>query len=220
MSRRLTSVRLKSARLKSARLKSLSLITGVVLAGLALTSWTQTWFVVVLAGPSAGHPPIAAAGDVSAPAVSALAIAALALVGAIAIAGPFFRVVLAVLQAVIGACIVLSAVLALSAPTTAVTSLVTAATSIAGESSLAGLIGSITATPWPWVALVAGGLMTVLGAFILVTGRRWPGSGRKYQPSRFEPARFEAAQSGNAEQNDSPITDWDALSGGSDPTSR
>lgn len=192
------------------RLKTLSIIAGVVLAGLALLSWTQTWFVVVLGGQAAGHPPIAADGSVSAPAVSALAIACLAALGAMAISGPFFRTVLSVLQVVIGACIVLSAVLALSAPVAAVLSLVTEATSIAGADSAAELIDSVTVTVWPWAALVSGALLMALGVVVLATGRRWPGSSRKYQPVRFE----------DAGGSDSAVSDWDSLSGGADPTSR
>lgn len=192
------------------RLKTASLLCGVALAALALVSWTQTWFVVVLGGESAGHPPISAGGDTSAPAVSALAIACLAALGAMAISGRFFRVVLAVLQMVIGACIVLSAVLALSAPVSAVLSLVTEATSVAGASSVARLIDSLAATAWPWVALVAGVLLVALGVAILATARLWPRAGRKYQATRFE----------SADGGDSPESDWDSLSGGSDPTSR
>lgn len=192
------------------RLRALSIVAGVALAGLALLSWTQTWFVVVLGGQAAGHPPIAADGSVSAPAVSALAIACLAALGAMAISGPVFRTILSVLQVVIGACIVLSAVLALSSPVATVLSLVTEATSVAGSDSAAKLIDSMTVTVWPWSALVSGALLMVLGGVVLVTGRRWPGSSRKYQPVRFE----------EAGGSDTAVSDWDSLSGGSDPTSR
>ena len=53
------------------RLKTMSIVAGVVFAGLALLSWTQTWFVVVLGGQAAGHAPIAADGSCGGPAVSA-----------------------------------------------------------------------------------------------------------------------------------------------------
>lgn len=217
------------------RLKTLSLVAGVIIAGLTLMSWTQTWFVVVLGGQAAGHPPIAADGSVSAPAVSALAIACLAALGAMAISGRFFRAVLAVLQIVIGACIVLSAFLALSGSATAVASLVTDATSITGADSVAALIDSITATAWPWLALISGALLIVLGGIILGTGRRWPDSSRRYQPVRFENAdgsdspRSDVVESDSLEPDvlepdspgsGSPESDWDSLSGGSDPTSR
>ncbi|HEY9497899.1 MAG TPA: Trp biosynthesis-associated membrane protein [Terrimesophilobacter sp.] len=192
------------------RLKTMSIVAGVVFAGLALLSWTQTWFVVVLGGQAAGHAPIAADGSVGAPAVSALALACLAGIGAMAISGPFFRAVLAVLQLVIGACIVLSAALALSSPVSAVLSLVTEATGVAGTGPAAELIDSVAATVWPWASLLSGALLAALGIVILATGRRWPGSSRKYQPVRLE----------EAEGSDSAVSDWDSLSGGSDPTSR
>lgn len=197
-------------RLTGRRLKSISLLVGIVLAALALTSWTQTWFTVILAAQSAGHPPIAAGGDTSAPAISALAIACLAAVGALAISGRFFRIVLATLQLVIGACIALSAVLALFSPLSAVLPLVTAATGIAGVGPVTALVASITATAWPWAALVAGALLMVLGVGIIATGHRWPASTRRYQAVRLD----------DVEESHTPEADWDSLSGGSDPTSR
>ena len=56
------------------------------------------------------------------------------------------------------------------------------------------------------VALLAGTLVVALGITIVVSGRFWPQSSRKYQTARL------------AEVDGSPIGDWDALSDGRDPT--
>lgn len=193
------------------RSKSLSLVLSIVLAGLALLSWTQNWFTVVLSGQPDGHPALLAGGDVSAPALSALAVATLAATGALSIAGRVFRVILATLQLILGGCIALSAILALSAPTSAVEPVVTTSTGVAGDSAVASLISSVTASAWPFVALVSGILLVVVSVWILATGHRWPNSGRKYQAVRFE--SVDGADSGGL-----AISDWDALSGGEDPT--
>lgn len=197
------------------RLRTASILAGLVLAAAALLAWSQTWYAVVLSGDSAGHPPLAVGGDVAAPALAALAVAGAAGFGALTISGRFFRAVLALLVAVLGGCIVLSAWLALSSPVTTVEPAVTAATSVAGTGAVADLIGSLSATAWPWVALVAGGLLALLGVGILVTGRAWPRAGRRYEPVRFAPADPQPGDAGSS------VTDyWDDLSAGSDPTAR
>ncbi len=195
------------------RLRSLSLLLGVLLAATALLAWSQPWFVVVLGGDSATHAPIAAAGAVAAPAVAALAIAGLAGFGAMAISGPIFRFILALLHVVVGGSIALSAVLALVSPVASVEPLVTAATGIAGRAAVTQLIATVSATAWPWVALAAGVLLAVLGVVIMFTGRAWPGSTRRYQSVRFAPAESRAG-------SDRAVSDWDVLSDGGDPTAR
>jgi uncharacterized membrane protein (TIGR02234 family) len=184
-----------------------------VSAGLALLAWTQPWFTATLVGDSAGHPPLAAAGDHAAPALSALALAALAATGALAIAGPVFRVLLAALQLVLGGCIVLSCALGLADPIGALEPLVTAATSVAGREAVIGRLGDVAVTGWPFAALVAGVLLILADLAVLVTGRHWPGPARRYQAVRFERDSATGATS-----SDGAVSDWDALSEGGDPT--
>jgi uncharacterized membrane protein (TIGR02234 family) len=178
-------------------------------------SWSQSWYVVTLTGLFEGHPVLQVAGDVSAPAVASLALASAAGFAAIAISGPFFRFVLAALEAALGASIAASAAFAIAAPVSTVSSAVTEATGLEGAVAVERLMGSLTATVWPFVALCAGVLLTLLGIGILVTGGMWPPSGRRYEPVRFEPADSVETSSGDA-----AVSDWDELSGGSDPTSR
>lgn len=191
------------------RSKSILLLLSLALAALALMSWTQSWFTVVLSDPGSAHPSLSVAGDVTAPALSALALASLAATGALAIAGAVFRMILSALQLLLGASITLSAVLAISAPVTAVAPAVTTTTGVTGDGPVAAMIGSITASAWPFVAVACGVLIAGSALVVLVTGRWWPNSGRKYQPVRFD----------NAEPGGSAISDWDSLSGGGDPTS-
>lgn len=195
-------------------LRTASILSGLVLAAVALIGWSQSWFVVTLTGSFDGHPALEVGGDVGAPAVAALALASAAGLAAMAIAGPFFRSVLAVLQVLLGASVALSAALAFAAPVSAVGSTVTEATGLEGTDAVSPLIGSLSVTAWPFVVLIAGVLLAILGVGILITGRAWPGSGRRYEPVRFEPANPAEASAGDA-----AVSSWDELSGGSDPTS-
>lgn len=185
------------------RLKLILLASGLLLAGVVFAGWTQQWFSVALVdGPTLG-----VTGDIAAPALSTLALTCLVLIGALSIAGPFFRVVLGVLQLLLGATMVLSGVLALVDPVKASSASITDATGIAGAAPVAALVASVAVTAWPWVATIAGALIAVTGVAVAVTGKYWPGSSRKYSPVQLEPAESRTA-----------VDDWDALSGGSDPT--
>jgi hypothetical protein len=192
------------------KLKNRSLLAGIVVSGLTLLAWTGQWFTLRLAASGAGRPTLAVTGDAAAPGLIALALAGLALVAALAIAGPVFRVVLGVLQAVIGFAVALSSILALVDPVAASSRAVTAATGVSGTASVAALVVSVSRTAWPWISAVVGLATIALGIAVLVSSRRWPGSSRRYQPVQFEPT----------EPGANPVSDWDTLSGGTDPTSR
>lgn len=184
------------------RLKAVLLLVAIVASGLALLSWTQAWFDLTLTDAQA----LTVRGDVAAPAVSALALSGLVLVGALAIAGPVFRVVLGVLGLLLGATIALSAALALADPALAARPVVTEATGIAGDAPVVALVAAVTVGAWGWVALAAGLLLALDGLATAVTARRWPGSSRRYRSVRV------VREDGN------PVDDWDSLSEGHDPT--
>ena len=186
------------------RTKSKVILVSALLALATLVAWTQVWFAVDLVDGNA----IEVDGQVAAPALSALALTSLVLVGALSIAGPFFRLVFGILESLIGVAIVFSGILAVTDPVAASASAISAATGVAGENSVADLVDSIAASPWPWVAVVAGALIVVAGVVIVVVGRTWAGSSRKYQATRLEPVKSERTS----------VDDWDALSGGKDPT--
>lgn len=129
-----------------ARLKLVSLAGLALFAGLVLLAGSQPW---------------AADADASAvrdapTAILAVGLAQLALVGALAIAGPVFRIVLGVLAALLGVCVVL-------------------VVAVTGEWS----------TAWPVVAVVGGSLFVLGGLVVAVTGRTLPTGGRKYSRTRL-----------------------------------
>jgi len=186
----------------SRRLKLVLLLAGLAASGLALLAWTQQWFGVTLTDGRV----LEVLGDTAAPAVSALALSGVVLVGALAIAGPVFRVILGILGSLIGFTIGFSAVLALLEPATASRALITEATGIAGNDAVTSEVTDVAVLPWGWVAVVAGVLLVIVGVLIAASARRWPGSTRRYN------AVTVTREDGN------PIDDWDSLSEGRDPT--
>jgi len=180
------------------RLKLTTILAGILLAGLALLSWTQDWFHVVVASPQGGDLPLDVAGDV----------AGLALFGALTIAGRVFRVVLGVLQVALGVSVVVTTATALADPVRASGSAVTTATGVDGTDSIRGIVSSVEPTAWPWLGLVAGVLAALLGVATVLLAGAWPQATRKYSATRLVAADPAA----------DPAAAWDALSGGDDPT--
>jgi hypothetical protein len=202
------------------RLKSFTLIAAIVLSGLTLLVWTGEWYSLTLRESATGRPVLSVAGDVAAPALIALALASLALVAALAIAGPFFRVVLGVLQVAIGFTVGLSSALAEANPVGASAAAISAVTGVAGSKPLASIVTSVSQTAYPVMAIAVGILTMALGVFVLVTARRWPVSSARYrQPVVLENADLDSPQRTHDIADDA-VSDWDSLSGGSDPTAR
>lgn len=185
------------------RLRLVSLAVVALLAGLDLLSWSQTWFRIAVAPRE-----LAVGGDVAGSAVPALAIASLALVLALALAGPGFRIILALLESLLGVGVVAVTAVALADPLAASAPSITKATGLSGATEVSG---SAASTGWPVVAIVAGCLMVLSGLFIAVSGRGWPASGRRFSRTRTAPADV-------AEAGLDPVREWDALSEGDDPT--
>ncbi len=194
-------------------------LKGSVLAALALLNlglllaWTQTWVSLEIAVADALRT-IDVTGETVAPALSALALAGLALIAAIALAGPVFRVVLAVLQALLAACALVSSVLPLVDPLA-----VAAPAAIAATGVTDFLVGPANGdapwvlSAWPYVAIVCSALLLVVAVAVLVTSRRWPTSSRKYQAAG-------AAAANPADGSRDRVADWDAVTHGDDPTDR
>jgi hypothetical protein len=184
------------------RVKALSLVAVVLLAALVFTAWSQTWFSMTV---QQKH--FEVAGSVAGSALAPIALASLALVAALAIAGRFFRVVLAVLLALLGVCVIVVSAFAIANPVVSATAAITKATGVAGTASVAKLVTATSITGWPIVAIVLGVLVTLLGLAIAPTARSWPDSGRKYSRSRLFAADVEGLD---------PVQEWDALSEGGD----
>ena len=189
-----------------ARLKLISLVGIALLAALIFAAWSQNWFTLTVQSK-----PFPVSGQVAGAALSALALASLALIAALAIAGRFFRVVLGVLQALLGVCVIAVSAFAIANPVVAAASAITKSTGVAGTRSVATLVTATSMTIWPVVAIVLGVLLVLLGLAIAPTARSWPDSGRKYTRSRL------VAPDADAQD---PVQEWDALSEGDDPTRR
>lgn len=230
----MTSDRSRPAAKPSARIKGLTILAVLALSALVFLAWSQQWGSLLVSGTSAGGQLFVVPGSVAAPALAALGLAGLALAAALAIAGPVVRVVLGALQISVGAAITTSSLGALIDPVAAGSPVVTKATGIAGLSAIRGIAADAGESPWPYVALALGVLIALTGLLIIVTTRRWPLSGRRYQAVRFEEADSAASSNRNARVGSDPsaanavdsqatersaaIDDWDSLSNGRDPT--
>lgn len=189
------------SRIAPGRLRLISMAAIVAEAGIVSLAWSQTWYLLRL--PAAEY---SVGGDVAGGALLPLALASLTLVLALTLAGPFFRVVLAVLDALLGVCVVVVAAWSLGDPVRASLPALVDATGIASAQALRDQVDGIVTTAWPVVGLVAGILMIITGLAIAVTSRAWPVPGGKYTRVRM------------ATPDGDPIHDWDSLSEGEDPT--
>jgi uncharacterized membrane protein (TIGR02234 family) len=185
-----------------------SILGGLALSGIALLASTQTWIQLRASSPQGGTVDVSAAGSQTAPALSALAFAGLALFAASTIAGPVFRVILGVLAFVLGGCIVFAALLVITDPIGSAATAITKATGVDGRASVTDIVLSHTVTAWPFVALVAGLVFALLGVFVVVTSKRWPASTRRYQSVRVV----------DPDAPVDPVSTWDTLTTGIDPT--
>jgi uncharacterized membrane protein (TIGR02234 family) len=183
-----------------ARLRLVTLVGIAVVAALALLAWSQPWFRIAV-----DTRVITVGGSVAGSALPALALASLAVILALALAGPFFRTVLGVLEALLGVGMITTSAFALANPVVASLPAITKATGLAGDGS--SVAGAHTATGWPVLAVVAGVLAILVGLLTAVTARRWPTSSRRFSRTRTEP-----------EAEADPVREWDALSEGDDPT--
>ncbi|QPZ39978.1 Trp biosynthesis-associated membrane protein [Paramicrobacterium chengjingii] len=190
------------------RTKGILILTTLAVSGVALLTWTQTWFSLTLIQDTHAGTSVAVPGEAAGPAVAALGLAGLALGGALAIAGRVLRVVFGILEVLIGGSLVLSAVMALSDPAAASSQTITEFTGVAGDSSTHDFVSQSSATAWPFIAVVAGVILALLGVAVAVTGRLWPTSGRK----------FDAPTATASSDTHDAVDSWDELSRGEDPT--
>ena len=120
-----------------------------------------------------------------------------------------------VIAVVLGA---LTAQVVVAPPVAAVAATVTSTTGITGAEAVADIVVAVGSTPWPaftllaWIVLLAAGLLT------LATGRRWRGSGRRYEADA-DPRASAMAEAAPSRPHDA-IDSWDDLSRGDDPTVR
>ncbi|MBF4631832.1 Trp biosynthesis-associated membrane protein [Clavibacter michiganensis subsp. phaseoli] len=193
------------------RTKSLALLLVLATSAATFLGWSQDWSTLRIGGQAPALVPVA--GSVAAPALSALALSSLALAGALAIAGRVLRVVLGVLETLIGATVALTALTAIAGPVQAGEAAVTTVTGVAGSAAVADLVAGWTTTPWGPITLVAGVATALTGLLIAVTGARWPTRRSRYDAPDQSPTR-------RIVPREDPVAAWDSLSGGADPTRR
>ena len=195
--------------MRRARLRAV--VVTVACGALGVISATQTWLTVVL--DDGGAHVLEVPGASAVPVLTPLSLAVMALGAALSIVGPVLRYVFGALSMLVGGVLAWqSARVAFEHPVDTVAAVVTEATGIIGDSSLADLVASISATAWPFVTLVVWIVLIVAGAFTLATARAWTGSGRRY---RTDDAAHTAAAGSRPHD---AIDDWDDLSRGEDPT--
>lgn len=195
------------------RARLTAVVALVVCGAIAVISSTQTWLTVVLDDGAADALDVPGASAI--PVLAPLGLAVLALGGALSIVGVVLRYVFGALSVVIAIILGwLTAQIVFAHPVGAVASTVTEATGITGAAAVAGLVASITPTPWPALTLATTAVLAAAGVFTLATAHRWRGSGRRY---RTDEDRTTA--SANSRPHDA-IDSWDDLSRGEDPTDR
>jgi hypothetical protein len=231
----------------SGRLKGVMILAVLLVSALVFLAWSQSWGTLTVTADGASDRALDVPGATAAPALAALGLAGLASAAALAIAGPVIRIVLGVLQVLLGASIVLSGTGPLIDPVSAGAPVVTAATGVAGTESIQAIARSESVTAWPAVAILLGAVLAGLGIVVAVTTRRWPVSGRRYQAVRFatedgtqlgadelldlgaDDENDDADASESPEADESPdeaavrrkaasVDNWDSLSRGTDPT--
>ena len=190
------------------RTRLLALVLPIAVAAVALLAWTQPWVALELTDGRT----IVAAGDAAAPAVPPFALAGLALVGALTLAGLVFRIVLGLLQSLLGVGLIASGMLVFTDPVAASLAPLTAATGVDGLASVRALVESSAVSAWPAVAIAAGVAGILIGVAIALTASRWPQRTRRYDAVRFA----SVARDSRTDRLDA----WDALSDGDDPTAR
>nr|WP_276512037.1 Trp biosynthesis-associated membrane protein [Microbacterium thalassium] len=191
----------------------LSVLAILAAGAVGVMSSTQVWLDVVLA--DGASEPLTVSGADAVAVLTPLSLAALALGAALSVVGLVLRYAFGVITLAIAATLlVLTWRVAADQPVDAVTSAVTAATGITGAAAIADLVVSITATPWPAVALAAWVVLAAAGVFVLATARRWGIGDRRYRTD----AAPAAPAGGAASRPHDAIDSWDELSRGEDPT--
>lgn len=173
----------------------------VVAAATVMLSWTQTWFTIILRDGSR----VEVLGSDAAGSLAALALSAFALVAALSLSSLIVRRILGVVAAAVGATIVAVSQGALADPVISSGSLITDVTGISGTDSLRALVDVVNVSAWPVPAIIAGGLIVVIGLFATFSAHRWPVATKRYDRATTVVA-------------DDPASQWDAQSRGIDPT--
>ncbi|HKT56246.1 MAG TPA: Trp biosynthesis-associated membrane protein [Microbacterium sp.] len=198
-----------SRRVGAARARLVAVLLTLACGALGVIASTQTWFTVDLTGAAAHS--LSVPGSTAVPILAPLSLAVLALGAALSIAGTVLRFVFGAIEVVIAAALIVTTwPVAFTHPVGAVARVVTTATGITGDASVAKLIAQNVATPWPYVTAVLWLVLVATGVFVLATARRWRSTGRRYRTD----ATGRQPSAGPLDA----VESWDDLSRGEDPT--
>ncbi|WP_327316578.1 Trp biosynthesis-associated membrane protein [Microbacterium timonense] len=199
------------------RVRLLAVVATIACGALGVISSTQTWLTVVLR--DGAHHALDVPGASAVPVLAPLSLAVLALGAALSIVGLALRYVFGALSVVMAVVLAwLTARVVLERPVSAVASVVTEATGIAGEQSVGALAASITATAWPVVTLVGWVLLVLVGVCVLATAHTWSRTGRRYRTDDVSRTGAAPGPRPHDAAGSRAIDDWDDLSRGQDPT--
>ncbi len=202
------------------RARLIAVVATVAAGGLGVISATQTWLVATLVGVAVDALPVP--GATAVPVLAPLSLAVLALGLALSIVGIVLRYVFGVLSIAIGVLlVVVTGQVAVGHPVSAVASAVTDATGITGADAVASLVGDVTPTPWPVIALAGWVVLVAAGVLTLITARRWRGAGRRFRTDATASPGQDAGPAPTAGEASGPldaVDSWDGLSRGDDPT--
>lgn len=173
-------------------------VLGLLAAGgLGLLAATQPWAQASLVDGRE----LAASGQDVVASLPILAFVLVALALVLPIAGRAWRYVLGALAILAGGLLVAEAWGGAAEAAAALVALIAEATGLAGAAQQAE-VAARTLTGWPGAAIAGGALGALVGAWVLVTGARWPARAARA-------ARYERTGSGLA---------WDVMDDGEDPT--
>lgn len=182
----------------------LSVAAGIVLLAAGRADWV-TGTVDGVAGPVR----TAAVGTEAAPGLAGIALVAMAAAIAATTSGRVARwICLGVLGLVAAGVVALSVRCVVAAPDV----LGSVAATHSGGTGTLEATGSATA--WPWVAMVAAGLLLVALVGGISGGRRWGGLGGKYE----RPGAETEAHSVSGARGERVDSDWDRVTLGDDPS--
>lgn len=159
-----------------------ALAAGAAILGAGAQTWVRASGIAGLGGTE-----VTVSGNEAAAVVPAMALVAMAGGLALTIARTVGRVLIAVLLILAGVVASATALDAVQDPIGAASSLVSQASGTTDPA------GEYTVTIAPWLTLVAAVLLVLCGIAVLVFGRRWPTTSRRYEAPAAREAAAEAA---------------------------
>lgn len=194
--------------------KNLSVLAIFVLTVLGFIVGAQTWVTYSLAPGEAAIKVLPVSGNSGLAPLMPILVALGAIAITLMIVAKVVRVLLGVLVTLLGAWLTVSSFRLVVATTddllgfgrqqlTEVTGVVLS------EQNLA--VTEVSLTFWPAILGSIGVLTILVGLFVTLTAYKWATGGRKYETNK---------KNSSTSQSDNRIDEWDALSGGDDPSEK